>query len=69
LAKKRKQRLTKSLVLRKLAEKKYDKAFWHSRTPGERMWALEILRQKVYGYDPATARVERILTVVDLEDS
>lgn len=69
MAKKRKQRLTRALILRKIAEKKYDKAFWLSRTPGERMEALEILRQKVYGYDPATARVERVLTIVDLKDS
>ena len=39
-------------------------AYWRSRTPQERMAALEMLRQVLYGYDPATARMERVLTVV-----
>jgi hypothetical protein len=38
-------------------------AYWRSRTPQERMAALEMLRQVLYGYDPATARMERVLTV------
>ncbi|MDZ4656258.1 MAG: hypothetical protein SH868_01630 [Bythopirellula sp.] len=42
-----------------------DRAFWFSKTPDERMIALEHLRQVVYGYDPATERLQRILTVVE----
>jgi hypothetical protein len=38
-------------------------AYWRSRTPEERMAALEFLRQVLYGYDPVTARMERVLTV------
>jgi hypothetical protein len=28
-----------------------DRNFWHSRTPQERLWAMELMRQRVYGYD------------------
>ena len=42
-------------------------AYWHSRTPQERVWALELMRQKAYGYDPATTRLQRVLEVVDLD--
>lgn len=41
-----------------------DKEFWKSKTPGERLEALEYLRQTAYGYDPATTRLQRILEVV-----
>lgn len=69
MAKKRKQRVKRVLSIGPLADEGNDKAFWLSKTPGERMEALERLRQRVYGYDPATARVERVLTIVDLKDS
>ncbi len=42
-----------------------DKAYWLSKTPLERLAALEYMRQMVYGYDPDTARIQRILTVVE----
>jgi hypothetical protein len=41
-----------------------DRAYWHSRTPQERLEMTEALRQLNYGYDPATARLERVLEVV-----
>jgi hypothetical protein len=44
-----------------------DNAYWWSRTPAERLQAQEYLRQKVYGYDPATARIERFFEVVQLQ--
>jgi hypothetical protein len=28
-----------------------DKAYWHSRTPEERIWAMELMRRLAYGYD------------------
>jgi hypothetical protein len=46
-----------------------ERAFWLSKTPLERLEALELLRQTFYGYDPATARVQRILRVLELERS
>jgi len=41
-----------------------EKAYWHSRTPQERLQALELMRQRVYGYDPATMGIQRVLEVV-----
>jgi hypothetical protein len=43
-----------------------DREFWRSKTPEERMQALELLRQIVYGYDPATTRLQRVFEIVDL---
>ncbi len=41
-------------------------AFWRSRTPEERLEALELMRQAVYGYDPSTARLQRVLEIAEL---
>jgi hypothetical protein len=30
-----------------------EKAYWLSKSPAERLEALELMRQMVYGYDPA----------------
>jgi hypothetical protein len=40
-----------------------EKAHWMSKTPGERLEALEIMRQIVYGYDPDTTRLRRLLEI------
>jgi hypothetical protein len=38
--------------------------FWHSRTPQERIQALELMRQRTYGYDSLTApRLQRVLEI------
>jgi hypothetical protein len=39
--------------------------FWLSKTPHERMDALETLRQVFYGYDPATTRLQRVLEIAE----
>jgi hypothetical protein len=44
-----------------------DRDYWRSKTPRERMEALELMRQIIYGYDPATARLQRVLEVAQLE--
>ena len=46
-----------------------DRAYWHSRTPAERLMAVEWMRQSVYGYDPATARLQRVFEIVQLKES
>lgn len=43
-----------------------EKAWWLSKTPAERLQALEFMRQMAYGYDPATTRLQRILEVAQL---
>jgi hypothetical protein len=39
------------------------RAYWHSRTPAERMEALEELRIRIYGEEAINARVQRIFGV------
>ena len=43
---------------------KQDKEYWWSRTPAERLAALEQSRQIAYGYDPASKRLRRFFEVV-----
>src|SRR5215213_2893714 len=45
-----------------------DRAYWHSRTPAERLTAVELMRQSAYGYDPATARLQRVFEVAQLKE-
>jgi hypothetical protein len=44
-----------------------EREYWRTRTPAERMEALELTRQIVYGYDPATTRLQRVLEIAELE--
>ena len=46
-----------------------DKAYWHSKTPQERMAALELMRQINYGYDPTTERLQRVFEIAELSSS
>jgi hypothetical protein len=52
-----------------LDEQGDDKQYWRARTPQERMEALELMRQIIYGYDPATARLQRVFEVAELDRS
>jgi hypothetical protein len=40
-----------------------EKAYWLSKTPYERLDAVETMRQIIYGYDPATTRLQRVFEV------
>ena len=42
-------------------------SYWRSRTPQERLWALELMRQKAYGYEAATAKIQRVFGIVKLK--
>ncbi len=52
------------VVLQAQEEEAGQKAYWASRTPEERLQALEMMRQIAYGYDPTTTRLQRILEVI-----
>jgi hypothetical protein len=39
---------------------KDDKEYWLAKSPRERMEALEIMRQIIYGYDPSALRLQRV---------
>jgi hypothetical protein len=44
-------------------------AYWHSRTPEERLEALEFLRRINYGEAACTARLERVFEFAQLGES
>jgi hypothetical protein len=46
-----------------------EKAYWLSKTPHERLEAMELMRQINYGYDSTTARIQRILEIAELTQS
>jgi hypothetical protein len=42
--------------------------FWHSRTPHERIRAMELMRQRDYGYDEHSApRIQRVIEIAMLK--
>ena len=51
-----------------LGDESDDIAYWHSRTPEERLQAMEYMRQVLYGYDPDTTRLQRVLEFAELDD-
>ena len=42
-----------------------DVQYWLSKTPTERLIALEILRQQYFSYDPHSDRLQRFFEVVE----
>ena len=44
-----------------------EQEFWRAKTPAQRLEALELMRQIIYGYDPATTRLQRVLEVAELK--
>ena len=46
-----------------LYDKSETKTYWLSRTPEERLQAVELMRQIIYGYDPSTTRLQRVFEV------
>ena len=57
------------ISVRSLSEESDEKAYWHAKTPHERLKAVELMRQINYGYDPATTRIQRVLEVVQLKQN
>jgi hypothetical protein len=48
------------------SEKQEDeKSYWLSKTPHERLEAVETTRRILYGYDSATARLQRVFEVAE----
>jgi hypothetical protein len=42
-----------------------EKAYWRDQSPMARLSALELMRQVMYGYNPTTARLQRVLAVIE----
>jgi len=55
-----------TLSVTSLFDESDEKAYWLSKTSDERLEAMELMRQINYGYDPTTARIQRILEVDEL---
>jgi hypothetical protein len=56
-----------AVVVSNLHERSDERAYWLSKTPTERLAALELMRQVIYGYDPSTTRLQRVLSVHHLK--
>ena len=41
-----------------------DKEYWFSLSPLERLEAIELMRQIIYGYDPSSDRLQKVFAVV-----
>jgi len=55
-----------ALSVAELHDESDEKAFWLSKTPAERLAAMELMRQIVYGYEYETApRLQRVFTVAE----
>lgn len=44
-----------------------EKAYWRSKTPYERLQAVELMRQVIYGYKPSAARLQRFFEIAELK--
>jgi hypothetical protein len=47
------------------AAEEADLQYWRSRTPDERLEALELSRQIAYGYDPTARGLSRLFDVAE----
>ena len=54
----------KAFVVTKRTNVMEEREYWQSRSPLERLEAVEINRRMVYGHDKASARLQRVLEVV-----
>lgn len=52
-----------------LADEGDEKAFWREKNVYERLQAIELIRQVIYGYDPASSRLQRLFEVAELQGS
>jgi hypothetical protein len=46
-----------------LFEPSDEKQFWLSKTPYERLRAVEAMRKTIYGHDPSANRLQRVFEV------
>lgn len=57
-------RLNKKVItVTSLFDNSDEKRYWLAKSPLERLEALEVMRQIIYGYDPATTRLQRVLEI------
>ncbi|MFZ1932515.1 MAG: hypothetical protein WCB27_14010 [Thermoguttaceae bacterium] len=57
------------LSVASLTDDSGDREFWLSKTPQERLAAMELMWAVNYGYDPTSARLQRVLSVAQLGEN
>lgn len=63
-------RINKNVIsFSKLDDKTDDREFWLSKPYAERLQAVELLRILMYGYDPNTARLQRVFETAEFKTS
>jgi hypothetical protein len=55
-----------ALIVTALSDESEEKEYWRHKSPEERLQAIEQMRQIIYGYDPFTSRLQRVLTIAQL---
>ena len=50
-----------------LSEEGDERVYWWAKTPYERLIAVETMRQIIYGYDPSSTRLQRVLEITRSE--
>jgi hypothetical protein len=50
-----------------LTDESDEKQYWLTKSPYERLRALELMRQIAYGYDPSTERLQKVFEVAQRE--
>jgi hypothetical protein len=48
-------------------ENENDVLYWLSKTPEERILAIEFLRQLIFSYDPSTERLQRVFETAEFK--
>jgi hypothetical protein len=54
-----------TIVISSLDDPTDETIYWSTKTPAERLAALEVMRQIIYGYNPTTTRLQRVLTITE----
>ena len=45
-----------------------DREFWHSPTPEERIWAIELMNRRAFGYDEhSVPKFQRVIEIATLK--
>lgn len=55
----------KTIVISSLGDPTDEIIYWSTKSPIERLAAIELMRQIIYGYDPASTRLQRVLTITE----
>jgi hypothetical protein len=52
-----------TMIVTPLVDDPEDRRYWLSKTPLDRLEAVEVMRQIIYGYTPSTARLCKVLKI------